>query len=527
MSRGTCAIRVTILLAMAAVIAGCTSFPSSRDRNVANRETSVPVVDAKTSFDTQAATQADKVDGSVDPTSDVWARIRQGLQLHTVQDPRITKELRWFKDNPNFLTSSSRRAEPFLFHIVSEIERRGMPIELAFIPIVESAFQAKANSPSQASGIWQFIPDTGTRFGLKQDWWYDERRDFVKATDAALDYLAALHTRFDGDWLLAIAAYNNGEGNIERARLKNQRKHLPRDFWSLELRRETAEYVPKILAVAQVIAHPELYGQALQPILNKPYFAIVDTGRPIDLRQLESGAGLSADVFQAMNAGYRRQVAGPNGPYNIYVPIGTEGQVRQTVATLPRHARADWQHYQIRPGDTLSGIAARFGTTVSNLQASNQIKGTMLRAGQQLLIPPVGPESKGAGMADTVAIKTTSVQPKASGETHVVMSGETLSAIAKQYGISIAQLTRANNIEKTATLRVGQRLVTRPVGGGDAARPDAPRQVNYEVRKGDSLWRISSRFAVTVPDLQRWNSLSPAHRLQPGQKLTVFLPPEA
>lgn len=518
-SRTSCVVAWSLL---AIVVGGCSPFPAMRDRIAINRPTP-PLADSAN--ETNTASASTQFDAPADPTSDLWAHIRQRLQLHTMQHPRIADEIRWFKDNPQFLANTSRRAEPFLFYIVNELERRNLPIELAFVPIVESAFQAQAHSPSQASGIWQFIPGTGSHYGLRQDWWYDERRDFVKATAAALDYLAALRDRFDGDWLLAIAAYNNGEGNIERALQRNRSKRLPLDFWSLSVRRETADYVPRVLAVAQLIAHPELYGQSLQAIPNKPYFAVIDTGRPIDLRQLVAGAGIDAEVFQALNASYKRNSAGPNGPFAIYVPLAAEGQVRQTVAALPRHSRADWQQYQIRPGDTLSGIAARFGTTVSTLQAANKMTSVALRAGQQILIPPSGPDPAPAATTERAAspVLASNAAPAKDNQQHIVASGETLTAIAKQHGVSVAQLLQDNGLKTTSALRVGQRIEIR---SKTAPQPTMPSEqatsVTYEVRSGDSLWRISNRFSVTVADLQRWNSLTPDQSLRPGQKLTVY-----
>ena len=522
MLRGSRTSYVAVWSLLAIVVAGCSSFPAMRDRIAVNRQTT-PLADAAN--ETNAATSTANSVAPSDPTADLWAHIRQRLQLHSIQHPRITEEIRWFKDNPQFLTNTSRRAEPFLFYIVNELERRNLPIELAFVPIVESAFQAQANSPSQASGIWQFIPGTGSRFGLRQDWWYDERRDFIKATVAALDYLTALRDRFNGDWLLAIAAYNNGEGNIERALQRNDSKHLPQDFWSISVRRETADYVPRILAVAQIVAHPELYGQNLQPIPNRPYFAVVDTGRPIDLKQLERGAGIDPELFQALNANYRRNSAGPNGPFALYVPVAAEQQVRETVAALPRHSRADWQQYQIRPGDTLSSIAARFGTTVATLQAANKMTNAALRAGQQILIPPNGQEVASTATEEHVASPAVVAAPATKPSVHVVAAGETLTAIAKQHGVSVAELLRNNGLTDGSALRVGQQLDIHAESAPSAAKPsERPVSVTYEVRSGDSLWRISNRFSVTVADLQRWNSLSPEQSLRQGQKLTVYPP---
>ena len=218
-------------------------------------------------------------------TIDIWERIRQGYQLSTanVENPRVQQELKWYASHPAYLERVEERAGPYLFFIVEEIDKRGMPMELALLPVVESAFRPFAYSPGRAAGIWQFIPSTGKMYGLKQNWWYDGRRDVISATHAALDYLQSLAKQFDGDWELALAAYNSGAGRVRSAIRRNKKKGRSGDYWSLDLPRETEGYVPRLLALSQLVADPERYGNTLSAIPNEPYFEAVNIETQLDL----------------------------------------------------------------------------------------------------------------------------------------------------------------------------------------------------------------------------------------------------
>ncbi len=254
--------------------------------------------------------------------SDLFDRIRAGFKLPDSDHAAIDRELEWYAGNPDYLGRAFSRADLYLYHIVTELEARGMPLELALLPVVESAFEPYAYSHSSASGLWQFIPGTGSRYNLKQDWWYDGRRDVIESTRAALDYLQALNTEFNGDWLLAIAAYNCGEMNVERAVARNQAAGLPTDFWNLKLPAETRAYVPKLLAMGRVVAHPERYGLSFNKIPNQPYFAKVDTKGQISMHVAAEIAGLTDAELYELNPAFHRWATDPSGPYSLLVPGG-------------------------------------------------------------------------------------------------------------------------------------------------------------------------------------------------------------
>ena len=260
--------------------------------------------------------------------ADLFDRMRAGFKLDDGADRRaVDDQLRWYAANPDYLQRAFGRADLYLYHIVTELERRGMPLELALLPVVESAFEPYAYSRARASGLWQFIPGTGSRFGLKQDWWYDGRRDIVESTRAALDYLQYLHDEFNGDWLLAIAAYNCGEAMVERAAQANRAAGRPVDFWSLWLPGETRAYVPKLLAMKRLVMDPETYGLSFSPIPNQPYFARVPTHGQINLKLAAEIAGISPEDLYELNPAFHRLATDPSGPHFLLAAGGGGGRV--------------------------------------------------------------------------------------------------------------------------------------------------------------------------------------------------------
>jgi len=287
---------------------------------------------AETRLNTNSATANNLV---VYGRNNLWNRIPRGYKLSAIDNYQIQKEIRKFVSNPSYFWNISTKARPYLYHIVAEVERRGIPLEIALLPAIESAFKPTALSHKSAAGLWQFIPATGRDYGLVQNRWYDGRRDITKSTKAALTYLQYLHDLFGDDWALALAAYNYGEGNVRKAIRRNRARGKPTDFWSLKLPRETRQYVPKLLALARIVANPQRYGVRLQPIANQRYFKQVNINRPIDLSLAAQLASMPLSEFKLLNPGYRRDTTAPRGPYYLTLPVNKVAQFRQRLAKVP------------------------------------------------------------------------------------------------------------------------------------------------------------------------------------------------
>jgi membrane-bound lytic murein transglycosylase D len=464
-----------------------------------------------------------------DDYPDLLARIRSGFQLEDVDQRAIDMQLAWYVNHPDYLERTFGRGERYLHYIATQLETRGMPLELALLPIVESAFEPFGYSRARASGLWQFIPGTGKRFGLKQDWWYDGRRDIVESTRAALDYLQFLHDEFNGDWLLAIAAYNSGEVNVQRAVSNNLALNKPTDFWHLKLPRETRAYVPKLLAMARLVRDPQAVGIQFWPIPNEPYFASVETGGQIDLKMASEIAGITMDEMTDLNPAFNRWATDPDGPHRLLLPIEVSEQFRYALSQWPAQARVQLDRHPVKSGDTLSTVARRYGVSVAVLKEINDVKATQLRPGEDLLVP-----ANGAALHPKVALAAARVDGRAppvnrSGRTHVVRRGDSLWTIARAYGVSVNSLATLNGMQPGDTLRAGRKIKVR--GGSGASGPVVVagngEHMTYTVRRGDTLSHIARRFSVTVSQLLSWNGLSRHDQIMPGQRIVMFVAPSS
>jgi len=460
----------------------------------------------------------------------IWDRIRGGFVLPTSEHRKVHSELRWFAKHKDYLKRVVNRAEPFLHFIMEEIEKRNLPAELALLPIVESAFQPFAYSHGQAAGIWQFIPSTGRLYGLKQNWWYDGRRDIHASTLAALDYLQWLAKAFNGNWMHALAAYNSGIGTVKRAIRKNKRKNKPTDFWNLKLPRETQGYVPKLIALAKLVGTPEKHDIDLKCIKNEAYFEAIDTGGQIDLAVAADIAGIDIEELYRYNPGFNRWATDPKGPHKLLIPVENADQFKQGLLELPAENRITWKRYKVKPNQTLSHIALKHRVTVKQLKQINKIRNNNIRVGKHLLIPVA---SKGASHYSLSKLQREkqrrSIKRKGKGKkvVHTVKSGDSLWDISRLYKVGTQQIARWNGMSPKDILRAGQRLViwtkkhitpqinTSMVG-------DFIRSVRYRVRNGDSLYRIAKRFNVSIRDLHRWNPIKGKY-LQPGQTIKVYV----
>ncbi|GAB2598875.1 transglycosylase SLT domain-containing protein [Nitrincola alkalisediminis] len=321
-------------------------------------------------------------------TDDAWGQTRDNLRLDLdLNIAEFTDHLDWLTRNPNHLSQISEQAQPYYYYIFEQVIGRGMPAEVALIPMIESGYNPQATSPSNAAGHWQFMPTTARNFGLKNTRWYDGRRDIIESTDAALNYLNYLNNLFDGDWLLTLAAYNAGEGRVARAIKQNEMKNLPTDFWSLDLPAETMRYIPRLLATARAIRDADDLGQNLSEIPAEPYFTEVIVDSPIGLQQAAELAEVDLQELEQLNAGLSQGATPPDGPHRVLIPT-TQAELLQTALDeLPIEDRIDYASYTVKSGDTLGGIAHRHSTSVKNIVDANKLKNTQIRVGQTLLIP--------------------------------------------------------------------------------------------------------------------------------------------
>jgi len=382
----------------------------------------------------------------ITPPADVWQRIRRGFAIPELDTPLIAKHEQWYINRPDYVARMMDRSRRYLFYIVEEVERRKMPMEIALLPMIESAFNPIANSTSSAAGIWQFIPSTGKNFGLQQNWWYDGRRDIISATDGALDYLQKLHSMF-GDWQLALAAYNWGEGAVSRAQERNRHKGLPTDFAHLMMPSETENYVPKLLAIKHLIADPTSYGICLSDIPNRPYFGTVATAQHIDLKRAAQLAEISLDEFIALNPAHNRPVILQNDNNILLLPVEkVETFVNNLDATELR--LVSWQSYQPKKGERLDKLAPRFGISTEKLRSINGLSAnSKICNGQKLLVPIVDDddEIEFAPFTPTVPAAIASEERAMRTIRHIVRRGETLSSIAKEHGVTAASISALND----------------------------------------------------------------------------------
>jgi membrane-bound lytic murein transglycosylase D len=316
---------------------------------------------------------------------DLWERIRDGFAMTDFDNRAVRLAEAWYAARPDYVARMVERSSRYLFHVVEEVEKRGMPTEIALLPMIESAYNPMALSPAQALGMWQFIPSTGKTYGLRQDWWYDGRRDVLAATDAALDYLQFLYGMFS-DWELALAAYNWGEGAVARALLRNQAKGLPIDYHSLRVPNETRGYVPKLQAVKNIIRNPAAYGLDLESVPNSPYFEAVTTTRPMDVKLAASLAEITVEEFVALNPGHRRPVIAADEPQTLLLPVE---KVATFFSNLEDHDKPllTWKIHHLKPGESLERVAARYGIGVTRLKEVNGLNRGRVLSVRSLLVP--------------------------------------------------------------------------------------------------------------------------------------------
>lgn len=459
-------------------------------------------------------------------SDNLWNRIRAGLGLAELDSPLIQAHVDWYSKRPDYVARMLDRSRRYLFHIVEEVQKRDMPMEIALLPMVESAFNPQAYSRSHAAGIWQFIPSTGRHYGLKQDIWYDGRRDVTAATQAALDYLQKLFLDF-GSWELALAAYNCGEGCVSRAIQKNAAQGKPTDYLSLPLPPETRHYVPKLMAIRQLVLNPESFGIELNDIPDAPYFTRVSINAgAIDVHSAAKLAGLTAEEFLSLNPAFPRKLIKSGSEVSVLVPVD-HAEAFQT--NLEKGEWDSWHPVTARKGMTVAEIAAQFGTTPARLAEHNQLhlrKGRLVK--DQVILAPVGNAEAGGELPAATwreAEADTSETVGAPAKYYVVRKGDTLGYLARKLDIRASDLKRWNKL-KSSRLSAGQRLLVQPATSAQASARLASTAskpavtTRYTVRRGDTLYSIASRFKVSVPELKAWNKLD-NNNVQAGEQLTI------
>jgi peptidoglycan lytic transglycosylase D len=516
------ATRFALLIAALAALAGCATHPQMRPQPaqpVAAPPPPAPAAPPAAAPPAAAPAAAPSQSAALAPAqyADLFDRIRSGFILPDPDESAIDQQLNWYASNPDYLQRAFSRSDMYLYYIVTQLEARHMPLELALLPVIESAFQPYAYSRARAAGLWQFISGTGSRFGLKQDWWYDGRRDVVASTNAALDYLQALHNEFNGDWLLAVAAYNCGELAVEHAVQVNEARHRPIDFWDLRLPRETEAYVPKLLAMKRLVSDPGKYGLEFSPIPNEPYFARVPTNGQINLQVAAQIAGITAEEVYDLNPAFHRWATDPTGPFYLLLPVNAAPVFTQNVAQLTPDERMGVEQYAVRRRDSIYSVARRFKTSVAILRKLNTMPDGRLTVGEDIEVPAttyVLPENVrvAAARVDGHARWGRYVQFQ------VVRRGDSLWSIARHYRMSPRTLARMNGISVHHILRPGQKL---------RLYANVPIEHHGElrfqvVRTGDTLWSIARRHGMTVSTLLHLNGMSRGAVLRPGQRLKLY-----
>ncbi len=413
------------------------------------------------------------------PPADLWDRIRAGYAMPDLDDELVGKWEKFYADRPDYMARIVDRSSKYMFYIVTELERRGMPLEIALLPMIESAFNPIAHSTAKASGIWQFIPSTGSQFGMKQDWWADSRRDIVAATNGALDYLSKLHGMF-GDWQLALASYNWGEGSVGRAVARSKSSGRDGTYLTLNMPAETRNYLPKLQAVKNIIRDPARFGLTIASVPNEPYFKTVTLSHAVDLKKAAQFAEMSETEFVALNPAHNRPVIAGRGEHQILLPAAKADLFISRLEAYD-NPKVSWKAYKTKSGDRIESIAQRFGTSVAALKSVNGIRAvaSTLPAGYNLLVPSDGPSDEALGsIQNAVFTKFPEyVAPKA----HRVRKGETFAGIAKRYGVAPTTLAKWNRMGKQSA-RAGQLLYV----SGPAPTRSQAKNVRASYKKAGS-----------------------------------------
>ena len=489
----------TLLVLM---LAACASQGPTTSSNTTapNPATQQAVADALRN--TASAKETINVDqGSVDqltsPDADLWARIRRGFQMPDLQSDLVDMQVNWYAQRPDYVARMTERSQKYLYHIVEELEERHMPTELALLPFIESAYNPQALSVAKAAGMWQFVPDTGRTYNLKQNMWQDERRDVLASTSAALDYLSRLHDMF-GDWQLALAAYNWGEGNVQRAIARNEAAGLPTDYADLRMPNETRNYVPKLQAVKNIVMNPQAYGLALPTIPNHPYFVTVTTAHDIDVDIAAKLANMTPDEFRSLNPSFKKPVIlGATQP-QILLPFDNASAFEHNLKAYSGNL-SSWTTYTVTERAAPAALAQKIGVDPDTLMEVNKIPvGMRLKPGSTIVIPRTDDDADEDISADVAESAVLAMEPDVPDTRKMlirVRRKQTMAALAVRYGVSIGQLKGWNRTHRDQ-VNPGQVIVLHvPVGKAMPSEP-GPERIATSVQ-GGGVERIGTQVTDT------------------------------
>lgn len=447
---------------------------------------------------------------------DVWDVLRSEFTLsHEVTHPEVQEQIRWLIAHPSYLHKVSRQCEPYIYHILAQIKKRHLPGELALLPMIESAYDPFAYSGAGAAGLWQLMPKTGSELGLKQDWWFDGRRSIGPSTDAALNYLVYLKQYFDGNWTLAIAAYDSGEGTISRAIKANVRPGRAAIFWDLPVPQETRLYVPRFLALAEIINNPQRYKVNLPSIPYLPYFEEVNIGSQIDLSNAAKLAGISYKELIKLNPGFNRWTTAPYKPFKLLIPTEKVERFNLNLSNLPEEKRTSWTKLRVLRGDSLGNIAVRYHTTVNLIKQVNQLTNNYVKPNQSILIPSTNNtiELPKKGIPEISPLVQPLTVARNHRVIHIVQANDTYQKIQQRYSVSLNDIQNWNHLVGNNPLKPGQQLVI---------WKQVKQAMPYIVQPGDSLSMIAKMHNTKLNNLLSLNpGISKASPLHPGQKILV------
>jgi membrane-bound lytic murein transglycosylase D len=496
-----------VLMLAACASQGPTASSSSDAANPTATTDSLRITAAKQTIDVDNSS-VDQLTTSAD--SDLWGRIRRGFQIPDLKNDLVDMQANWYAQRPDYVQRMTERSQKYLYYIVEELESRHMPTELALLPFIESAYNPQALSVAKAAGMWQFVPGTGRTYNLKQNMWLDERRDVLASTGAALDYLSRLHDMF-GDWYLALAAYNWGEGNVQRAIARNQAAGLPTDYESLRMPNETRNYVPKLQAVKNIVTDPQVYGLTLPSIPNHPYFVTVTTSHDMDVDVAAKLANMTTDEFRALNPSFKKPViVGATQP-QILLPFDNASAFEHNLKSFGGQL-SSWTTYTVTERTRPQALAEKIGVDAQTLMSVNKIPaGMRLKPGSTLVVPR-GDDDDEDISADVAESAVLAVEPDVPDTRKMlirVRRKQSMEAIAARYGVSVGQVRAWNRTHRSVAMP-GQVIVLHvPVGRAVPAEP-GPQKIATAVPDGARAQKIDARADDATPK-SRYDKRAKAH----------------